>query len=184
MRVPSLILLFTAATCGIGMSQEEPSGRKSTAIIVTSLGKIVIRLDPEKAPQNVAAFLNYVSKKVYENSSFWEKGNTWIGGGKPSIKLPGVGASGNMSPDRAPPGEFDLKHKRGVIGFRRTAGACNPEKRSNCTQFYISTQDNPSGDGEYSVFGTVEEGMEVADAIMESLERKEKVSFSVEVSGN
>ena len=166
------------------MSQEQPSGGNSTAIIVTSLGKIVVRLDPGKAPRNVATFLSYVSKKVYENSSFWEKGDTWIGGGKPSIKLPGVGASGNMSPAQAPPGEFELKHKRGVIGFRRTAGACNPGKRSNCTQFYISTKDNPGGNGEYSVFGTVEEGLDVADAIMESLERKEKVSFSVEVSGN
>jgi peptidylprolyl isomerase/peptidyl-prolyl cis-trans isomerase A (cyclophilin A) len=41
----------------------------------------------------------------------------------------------------------------------------NPEKASSGSQFYLNHVDNDYLDGQYTVFGKVESGMDVVDAI-------------------
>ncbi len=69
------------------------------------------------------------------------------------------------------PAEINPKfsHRRGTVGAARYGGERNPLKNSSPTQFYIVRHDRaaPHLDGEYTVFGQVMSGMEVADIIAE-----------------
>ena len=55
----------------------------------------------------------------------------------------------------------DISHKRGIVSMAR---ASDPNSASS--QFFIVVKDAPSLDGQYSVFGEVISGMEVADKIV------------------
>src|SRR6266478_6276314 len=58
------------------------------------------------------------------------------------------------------------QHKRGTVATARTGGPSNPEKRSSGSQFFINVKDNSFLNGDYTVFGNVIAGMDVADKIV------------------
>ena len=62
--------------------------------------------------------------------------------------------------------EIGLTHNRGVIAAARQGDQINPLLQSNGSQFYITVTDAKFLDGQYSVFGKVIEGMDVADKIV------------------
>jgi peptidyl-prolyl cis-trans isomerase B (cyclophilin B) len=69
----------------------------------------------------------------------------------------GTGGSGtNVKAEFNP-----VKHKRGIVSMAR---AGHPDSASS--QFFIMVADYPSLDNQYSVFGQVTKGMEVADKIV------------------
>lgn len=150
--------------------------------IRTELGTIVVELDPASSPRSCEAFLSYTQQKVYQGSGFKQTDTADIQGGYPGPQAKGFSGSGNFFHD-APPGEFKLKHVRGAIGLARTVGDCNPAKTSNSTQFYIMWKDEPTDDGQYSVFGHVVRGMDVVDQIAKSLSKRNAppVKFDVVV---
>ena len=53
----------------------------------------------------------------------------------------------------------------GALAWARTGDEINPERESSGSQFYITLADTPFLDNQYSVFGQVIEGMDVADKI-------------------
>ena len=55
----------------------------------------------------------------------------------------------------------DLKHKRGVLSMARSSSP-----NSAGSQFFVMVADAPHLDGQYAAFGKVTEGMETADAIV------------------
>jgi len=58
--------------------------------------------------------------------------------------------------------EFNKKpHKRGTLSMARSA---HPDSAGS--QFFICVADAPFLDGQYTVFGEVEKGMDVADKIV------------------
>lgn len=128
----------------------------------TTKGKIVIELDPDKAPKTVDNFLKYVKEGHYDGTVFHRViAGFMIQGG-------GYDASGAERPTR-PPIENEsnngLKNERGTIAMARTG-----DPHSATSQFYISVVDNRSLDYApqrwgYAVFGKVVEGMDVVDAI-------------------
>ncbi|HLY78445.1 MAG TPA: peptidylprolyl isomerase [Caulobacteraceae bacterium] len=128
----------------------------------TTKGKIVIELDPDKAPKSVDNFLKYVKAGHYDGTVFHRViAGFMIQGG-------GYDAGGAERPTR-PPIENEsnngLKNERGTIAMARTS-----DPNSATSQFYISVVDNRSLDYApqrwgYSVFGKVVEGMDVVDAI-------------------
>ena len=59
----------------------------------------------------------------------------------------------------------DIKHERGIVSMAR---AQDPDSAGS--QFFIVTKDSTFLDREYTVFGEVTEGMDVADKIV-SLDR-------------
>ena len=132
----------------------------------TSMGEFVVEVYPEKAPQTVENFLQYVKDKHYDNTVF----NRVI----PNFMVQGGGFSADMNqkPTRDPiPLEANngLKNDRGTIAMARTA---NPN--SATAQFFINVVDNanlnapqPDGYG-YAVFGKVVTGMDVVDKIRTS----------------
>ena len=130
--------------------------------VVTNAGSFVIELDVDRAPLTVENFLTYVREGHYEDTVFHRVIQGFVaqaGGYTGDFQLKAaermvVNESGN-----------GLSNLRGTIGLARTS-----DPHSGNAQFYINLVDNldlnprPTRWG-YTVFGTVVEGMEVADEI-------------------
>lgn len=157
--IPSLLLSLAAAPA---LAKEDS---KVKVVLDTSLGKIVLLLDQEKAPLTVASFLSYVDDGFYDGTVFHRV--------IPSFMVQGGGFDQQYQQKRtkAPvKNEADngLRNVRGSIAMARTS---NPH--SATAQFFINTVNNrsldhssptPSGWG-YTVFGQVIEGMDVVNRI-------------------
>ena len=122
-----------------------------TVLLETSSGDILIELFPDKAPQTVANFLQYVDDGFYENTIFHRViPGFMIQGGDPT----GTGMGG---PGWRIRGEFrlngvknDLKHTRGVLSMARSM---HPDSAGS--QFFVMHADAPHLDGQYAAFGKV-----------------------------
>jgi len=85
-----------------------------------------------------------------------------IQGGDPNSKNPDKRFHGTGGSGKNLKAEFSkTPHTRGIVSMARAA---NPDSASS--QFFIMVDDSPHLDGQYSVFGKVVSGMEVADAIV------------------
>ncbi|WP_406625606.1 peptidylprolyl isomerase [Acidovorax sp. SDU_ACID1] len=131
--------------------------------LATSMGDIVVQLDPAKAPKTVENFLAYVQDKHYDGTVF----HRVIDG----FMIQGGGFTADMAqkPTKAPiPLEASngLKNDQYTIAMARTG---NPN--SATSQFFINVKNNdmlnaPNPDGHgYAVFGKVVEGKDVVDKI-------------------
>jgi cyclophilin family peptidyl-prolyl cis-trans isomerase len=131
--------------------------------IVTSLGSIVLELDPVAAPITVNNFLSYANSGFYRNTLFHRviAGFMIQGGGytaglvkKDGLKDPIVLESNN-----------GLTNLRGTVAMARTN-----DPNSATSEFFINHVDNgflnySSTNPGYAVFGKVIQGMDVVDAI-------------------
>lgn len=126
----------------------------------TSMGDVVMELDPKAAPLSVKNFLQYVSANFYSNLIFHRiiPGFVIQAGGydvnlvQPTIRDP-IKLEANNG----------LSNVRGTVAMARTS-----ELDSATSQFYINTVDNVSLDtlnGGYAVFGKVVKGLPTVDAI-------------------
>jgi len=162
--LPLLLLLFVAA-CN---SETPPTAAASSTpkvLMQTSMGDIVIELYPDKAPQSVANFLQYVDDGFYNGTIF----HRVIDG----FMIQGGGFTPQMEQKTTRPpimNEADngLRNTIGTVAMARTM-----EPHSATAQFYINVAMNssldfrektPRGWG-YAVFGRVTKGMEVVKAI-------------------
>jgi len=129
------------------------------AIIQTDKGDIVVSLDAAASPEHVNNFIFLSKEGFYDGLTFHrvEPGFV-IQGGDP------LGA-GNGGPGYTVPGEFDLTHGEGALAMARLPDQVNPDRASSGSQFYITLAPTPFLDGQYSVFGQVEEGMDVVKSI-------------------
>lgn len=125
-------------------------------------GTMTAELYPEVAPNTVNNFIHLVKKGFYNGLIFHRViPGFMIQGGCPQ----GTGTGG---PGYSIKGEFssngvsnELAHDRGVLSMAR---AMHPDSAGS--QFFIMTAKAPHLDGQYAAFGKVVEGMEVADAIV------------------
>lgn len=131
--------------------------------IDTSLGILEITLHPESAPNHVENFLNYVNDDDYNNSFFHRSVPGFI------IQTGGFIYSDeqftSVPADPAVDNEFNLSNVRGTVAMAKLSD--NPNSATN--QWFINLADNSSNldnqnDG-FTVFGTVSNGMSVADDI-------------------
>jgi cyclophilin family peptidyl-prolyl cis-trans isomerase len=135
---------------------------KAYVRMTTSKGDMVIELDRAKAPVTVDNFLAYVNKGQYDGTVFHRVIKDFM------IQGGGFDGSLNEKPTGAPiknEGANGLSNRRGTIAMARTN-----DPNSATAQFYINVVDNPmldtrAGRPGYAVFGTVIEGMGVADQI-------------------
>lgn len=119
-------------------------------------------LYPEVAPNSVANFVELANSGFYDGVIFHRViPGFMIQGGDPL----GRGTGG---PGYSIRGEFarngfknPLKHTRGVLSMARSM-----MPNSAGSQFFIMVEDAPHLDGQYAAFGKVTEGMETADAIV------------------
>ncbi len=129
------------------------------ATIITSKGNIVLSLDASASPEHVNNFIFLSKQGFYDGLIFHrvEPGFV-IQGGDPQ-------GSGGGGPGYTIPGEFSLTHGAGALAMARLPDDVNPERESSGSQFYITLAPTPPLDGQYSVFGQVEAGMDVVQSI-------------------
>ena len=131
----------------------------------TNYGVITLELDPEKAPETVQNFLNYVTSGFYDNTIFHRIIDDFMiqgGGFEPGMKQKAT------QPPIQNEAANGLKNDVYTIAMARTA-----DVHSATAQFFINVASNgflnyksptPQGYG-YCVFGKVVEGQEVVDKI-------------------
>jgi peptidyl-prolyl cis-trans isomerase A (cyclophilin A) len=152
-------------TAAVAAGEHAQSAKNTVVVMETSMGKVKIRLDAQKAPVSVQNFLDYVKSGFYKGTIFHRV--------IPGFMVQGGGFTAEMQEKqtRAPiknEAGNGLKNERGTIAMARTmvvdsAGA----------QFFINVADNVflnhsdnsmQGFG-YAVFGKVIDGMDVVDRI-------------------
>ncbi len=138
-----------------------------TVIMETTMGRLVMELDRERAPKSVDNFLRYVRGKFYDGLIFHRVEPRLVQAGQYTADrrqrtvrsaVPVVNEADN-----------GLKNVRGAIAMARKI---NPN--SAVDQFFINVADNPSFDFTektvrgwgYAVFGHITEGMDVLDALV------------------
>ena len=129
------------------------------ATIHTNKGDIVVSLNAEAAPEHVNNFIFLSNQGFYDGLTFHrvEPGFV-IQGGDPQ-------GSGQGGPGYTVPGEFELIHGEGALAMARLSDDVNPERESSGSQFYITLAPTPFLDGQYSVFGQVEAGLDIVQSI-------------------
>ncbi len=136
------------------------------AVIETSLGEIEIELFSDKAPGHVKNFVDLARKGFYDGTTFHRViPGFMIQGGDPNTKdAKNRGSHGYGGPGHTIKAEFnDTTHKRGILSMAR-----GPSPDSAGSQFFICVADATFLDRQYSAFGRVLRGMEVADKIVGS----------------
>ena len=135
----------------------------SKVIIETNFGKIVFELLPNLAPETVRSFVKLAKTSFYDGVLFHRViPGFMIQGGDPNTKKPDKSKWGMGGPGYTIKAEFNSKsHLRGIVSMAR---ATDPDSAGS--QFFIVTTDSTFLDKQYTVFGQVIEGMDVADKIV------------------
>lgn len=136
---------------------------KIKTVIETKFGNMELQFFPEVAPQHVSSFIDLAKKGFYDETTFHRViPGFMIQGGDPNSKSPDRSQHGTGGPGYTLKAEFnDKKHKRGILSMAR---AQHPDSAGS--QFFICVADAFFLDKQYTVFGEVISGMEVADKIV------------------
>ena len=132
-------------------------------IIKTNFGSIKFGLLPELAPETTRSFLKLVKSEFYNGTLFHRIiPGFMIQGGDPNTKNSDKSMWGQGGPGYNLKAEFNSRsHLRGIVSMAR---ATDPDSAGS--QFFIVTSDSTFLDRQYTVFGEVIDGMEVADKIV------------------
>jgi len=135
--------------------------------IETNFGKILFKLLPELAPETVRSFEKLAKDGFYDETLFHRViPGFMIQGGDPNTKTDNKGSWGTGGPGYNIKAEFSSRsHLRGIVSMARSQ---DPDSAGS--QFFIVTADSTFLDRQYTVFGEVTEGMDIADKIV-NLER-------------
>jgi len=135
----------------------------SNIIINTNFGKISFKTLPDLAPEAVRNF-EKLAKEGFYNGTFFHRviPGFMIQGGDPNTKGGEKSTWGTGGPGYSLKAEFSSRsHLRGIVSMARSQ---DPDSAGS--QFFIVTADSTFLDRQYTVFGEVIEGMEVADKIV------------------
>src|SRR5437868_7472801 len=129
---------------------------ENTLILTTETGPVTIKLRPDLAPGHVERIKALAREGFYDGVVFHRVIPGFMAqGGDPT----GTGTSGSKLPDLK--AEFSREpHVRGTASMART-----PSPDSANSQFFICFDDARFLDGQYTVWGQVESGMEHVDAL-------------------
>ncbi len=139
----------------------------TTANIETNFGKISFKLMSELAPETVRNFEKLARDGFYNGTLFHRViPGFMIQGGDPNTKTDNKGSWGTGGPGYSIKAEFSSRsHLRGIVSMARSQ---DPDSAGS--QFFIVTADSTFLDRQYTAFGEVIEGMDIADKIV-NLER-------------
>jgi peptidyl-prolyl cis-trans isomerase B (cyclophilin B) len=147
-------------------AQAAPPDSQPTIVLETSMGRIVLELNRNRAPRAVDNILRHVRAKFYDGL-VWHR-----------VEHDFVIQTGMMTPDfmvrtsSVPP--VAIESENGLSNLKYAVGlARGSDPNSGTVQFYINLKDNPSLDFKaanargwgYTVFGKVIEGQDVVDRI-------------------
>jgi cyclophilin family peptidyl-prolyl cis-trans isomerase len=158
------------AAAGKEKKMSAPRDYANTLVTLqTDMGDITIKFSYDKAPKHVENFVDLAAKGFYDGTMFHRViPGFMIQGGDPNTKKPEdpmhpYGTGGNMvnGKEQTVKAEFnDVSHKRGIVSMARSS-----DPNSASSQFFIVVKDSTFLDGQYSAFGEVVSGMDVADKI-------------------
>jgi len=136
---------------------------EGNAVLETTHGTIEIKFFKDKAPKHVENFQKLARDKFYDGTAFHRViPGFMIQGGDPNSRNADKSTHGTGGPGHMVDAEFnDTPHKRGIVSMARSS-----EPNSAGSQFFIVMQDSDFLDGQYTAFGEVVEGMDVADKIV------------------
>ena len=168
--------LFTLAI-SLLMAACSPKYKNPHIEIQTSKGEIELELYPDQAPKTVQAFLTYIKRGYYKNSSFYrvlnddnqpsnaDKAELIQGGMYKSMfkvhdTLPGIPHESTA--------QTHLLHKKGTISLARTTPGTASSEFFICLSdqpgFDFGGENNPDKQG-YAAFGKVIKGMDIVTKI-------------------
>ncbi|HEV2664703.1 MAG TPA: peptidylprolyl isomerase [Blastocatellia bacterium] len=138
---------------------------RKEVILRTSLGDIVVALEPDMAPEHVRNFLKLTQTGWYDHTVFHRLVPGFVIQGGLGQRREGNQTHYADKWIRPLKGEFSAtrKHIRGVLSMARTN---DPD--SALTSFFIVLAPAPNLDGKYSIFGKVVDGFD-------TLEKMEKI---------
>lgn len=145
-------------------TQEDKKKMTETrALIETKFGTIELKFFPDVAPNHVKNFVDLAKKGFYDGTTFHRViPGFMIQGGDPNTKSPDKSKHGMGGPGYTVKAEFNARpHKRGTLSMARAA---SPDSAGS--QFFICVADAAFLDKQYTVFGEVVSGMDVADKIV------------------
>jgi peptidyl-prolyl cis-trans isomerase B (cyclophilin B) len=135
------------------------------AVVETSMGRIIIDLRPDLAPNHVGYFLKNVNDGLYNGTIVHRVVRDGIvQGGDPltqdATKQAAWGTGGLGALNAEPSAE---PFTRGAV-----AAALRPNQPDSAgSQFFICVSDQPALAGQFSIFGRVSEGMDIVERISE-----------------
>ena len=164
-----LVLTVLLTSCSTTAEPNEPTeapvqafdpGKQYVATISTEKGDIVIALNAEVAPKTVENFVKLSREGFYDGLTFHRvEPDLLIQGGDPN-------GNGTGGPGYTVEAEIsDLKHLAGTVATARQGDQVNPKRASSGSQFYICLTAIPFLDGQYTIFGQVTDGQDVAGKI-------------------
>ncbi|MDH4990036.1 peptidylprolyl isomerase [Aquamicrobium lusatiense] len=158
------IVVGGLAVAALPVTAAEP---EDTLVLTLKDGDVTIGLRPDLAPKHVEQIRKLVRDGAYDNVAFHrvidgfmaQTGDVQYGDMEDGFDPRAVGMGGSDLPDL--PAEFsNEKFERGVVGMAR---AQNPNSANS--QFFIMFAPAPSLNGDYTVVGKVESGMDLVDKI-------------------
>jgi peptidyl-prolyl cis-trans isomerase B (cyclophilin B) len=169
-----IALLLVVMLLAVGVAGAEMKDKKFTkeeikkmaetkAVIETKFGNIELKFFPEVAPNHVNNFIELAKKGFYDGTTFHRViPGFMIQGGDPNSKNPDKSKHGMGGPGYTVKAEFnDKPHKKGTLSMARAA-----DPNSAGSQFFICVADAAFLNKQYTVFGEVASGIDVADKIV------------------
>ena len=143
--------------------EKKMANEDKVAVLHTDDGDITIRFFPDVAPNHVKNFLSLAEKGFYNGTKFHRViPGFMIQGGDPNTKTSDTSSWGTGGSGTNVNAEFNrISHKRGIVSMARSN---SPNSASS--QFFIVVKDSTFLDNQYTVFGQVTKGMDVADKIV------------------
>lgn len=164
-----MMVLFLASAVSAEMKskkftkEEIKKMAETKAVIETKFGNIELKFFPDVAPNHVNNFIELAKKGFYDGTTFHRViPGFMIQGGDPNSKNPDKATHGMGGPGYTVGAEFSSRpHKRGTLSMARAA-----DPNSAGSQFFICVAEAAFLDRQYTVFGEVASGMDVADKIV------------------
>src|SRR3984893_6908387 len=155
-----LLAVLAALVCATpAVAQPLPAGLdpQNTILIDTKHGRITLKLRNDLAPKHAERIKTLARDKFYDNVPFHrviagfmaQTGDGQNGNGTGGSKYPNLRSEFSSVP-----------FKRGIVGMART----NDPNSAN-SQFFIMYADGAFLNGQYTVVGEVQSGMDVVDKI-------------------
>ncbi|PZN57796.1 MAG: peptidylprolyl isomerase [Proteobacteria bacterium] len=167
MKFKGLAAFVVLAGLATGVMSAVAAEPEDTMIITLKDGDVTVALRPDLAPKHVEQIKKLVREGAYDNVAFHrviegfmaQTGDVQYGDMEDGYDPALVGTGGSELPDL--PAEFSNEpYVRGVVGMARAQ-----DPNSANSQFFIMFAPAPSLDGQYTIVGAVESGMEFVDRI-------------------
>lgn len=167
-----LLLLLAALGCAASAAAQGSAAQDAAAelprvarervVLRTNVGDMVLALYPEIAPRHTEQLLKLVRMGVYDGVDFYRVETSFVAqlsDARYKQPAPSPEQAAAIHPLTA---EFSgLRHRRGTLSMARHDG--RPDTGE--TSFSILLGDAPHLDGQYTVFGHLENGADVLDLI-------------------